>query len=163
MRYLTFRDLQAKLGGRGRSTIYRDLEAGLEGGFRLDGRHLLDRSRCVRRACMLISGRSGRDEKQSRECQCVDHHRLLFPDRMFRRPDPAVLAIILAPAPFDDCDIYREGIHGRVGSRRSPSNGGEDLRPVSHPTSIQLRARASETAPSLFFNTLRPGPNSGYY
>lgn len=28
MRYLTFRDLQAKLGGRGRSTIYRDVEAG---------------------------------------------------------------------------------------------------------------------------------------
>lgn len=28
MRYLTFSDLQAKLGGRGRSTIYRDLEAG---------------------------------------------------------------------------------------------------------------------------------------
>lgn len=28
MRYLTFRDLQAKLGGRGRSTIYRDIEAG---------------------------------------------------------------------------------------------------------------------------------------
>ena len=27
MRYLTFRDLQAKLGGRGRSTIYRDIEA----------------------------------------------------------------------------------------------------------------------------------------
>lgn len=28
MRYLTFRDLQAKLGGRGRSTIYRDIDAG---------------------------------------------------------------------------------------------------------------------------------------
>ncbi len=28
MRYLTFNDLQEKLGGRGRSTIYRDLEAG---------------------------------------------------------------------------------------------------------------------------------------
>ena len=28
MTYLTFRDLQAKLGGRGRTTIYRDLEAG---------------------------------------------------------------------------------------------------------------------------------------
>ncbi|MDU8942384.1 helix-turn-helix transcriptional regulator [Ovoidimarina sediminis] len=28
MHYLTFRELQAKLGGRGRSTIYRDLEAG---------------------------------------------------------------------------------------------------------------------------------------
>jgi len=28
MRYLTFRDLQAKLGGRGRTTIYRDLELG---------------------------------------------------------------------------------------------------------------------------------------
>lgn len=28
MRYLTFRDLQEKLGGRGRTTIYRDVEAG---------------------------------------------------------------------------------------------------------------------------------------
>ena len=28
MQYLTFRDLQAKLGGRGRTTIYRDLELG---------------------------------------------------------------------------------------------------------------------------------------
>ena len=28
MRYLTFRDLQAKLGGRGRTTIYRDVELG---------------------------------------------------------------------------------------------------------------------------------------
>jgi predicted DNA-binding transcriptional regulator AlpA len=28
MTYLTFRDLQAKLGGRGRTTIYRDCEAG---------------------------------------------------------------------------------------------------------------------------------------
>ena len=28
MRYLTFRELQEKLGGRGRTTIYRDLEAG---------------------------------------------------------------------------------------------------------------------------------------
>jgi len=28
MRYLTFRDLQKKLGGRGRSSIYRDLELG---------------------------------------------------------------------------------------------------------------------------------------
>ncbi|MCF3592896.1 AlpA family phage regulatory protein [Rhodobacteraceae bacterium LMO-12] len=28
MRYLTFRDLQLKLGGRGRSSIYRDLEQG---------------------------------------------------------------------------------------------------------------------------------------
>lgn len=28
MRYLTFRDLQAKLGGRGRTTIYRDVEFG---------------------------------------------------------------------------------------------------------------------------------------
>lgn len=28
MRYLTFRDLQAKLGGRGRTTIYRDVEKG---------------------------------------------------------------------------------------------------------------------------------------
>jgi predicted DNA-binding transcriptional regulator AlpA len=28
MRYLTLSDLQAKLGGRGRSTIYRDVEAG---------------------------------------------------------------------------------------------------------------------------------------
>lgn len=28
MRYLSFRDLQAKLGGRGRSTIYRDCETG---------------------------------------------------------------------------------------------------------------------------------------
>jgi prophage regulatory protein len=27
-RYLTFRELQAKIGGRGRSTIYRDVEAG---------------------------------------------------------------------------------------------------------------------------------------
>ena len=26
MRFLTFKDLQAKLGGRGRTTIYRDLE-----------------------------------------------------------------------------------------------------------------------------------------
>jgi prophage regulatory protein len=26
--YLTFRDLQAKLGNRGRTTIYRDVEAG---------------------------------------------------------------------------------------------------------------------------------------
>ncbi|NND21426.1 MAG: AlpA family phage regulatory protein [Silicimonas sp.] len=28
MRYLTFHELQTKLGGRGRSTIYRDVEAG---------------------------------------------------------------------------------------------------------------------------------------
>lgn len=28
MNYLTFKDLQAKLGGRGRTTIYRDLELG---------------------------------------------------------------------------------------------------------------------------------------
>ncbi len=28
MRYLTFRDLQDKLGGRGRTTIYRDVELG---------------------------------------------------------------------------------------------------------------------------------------
>jgi len=28
MRYLSFRDLQAKLGGRGRTTIYRDVENG---------------------------------------------------------------------------------------------------------------------------------------
>ncbi|MEH6647672.1 helix-turn-helix transcriptional regulator [Sulfitobacter sp.] len=28
MRYLTFRDLQAKLGGRGRTTILRDCELG---------------------------------------------------------------------------------------------------------------------------------------
>lgn len=28
MRYLTFRDLQTKLGGRGRTTIYRDVEMG---------------------------------------------------------------------------------------------------------------------------------------
>ena len=28
MRYLSFRDLQAKLGGRGRTTIYRDVELG---------------------------------------------------------------------------------------------------------------------------------------
>ncbi len=28
MLYLNFRDLQAKLGGRGRSTIYRDVESG---------------------------------------------------------------------------------------------------------------------------------------
>ncbi|GGA19342.1 helix-turn-helix transcriptional regulator [Neptunicoccus cionae] len=28
MRYLSFRDLQAKLGGRGRTTIYRDCETG---------------------------------------------------------------------------------------------------------------------------------------
>lgn len=28
MIYLTFSDLQAKLGGRGRTTIYRDVEAG---------------------------------------------------------------------------------------------------------------------------------------
>ncbi|WP_069298387.1 helix-turn-helix transcriptional regulator [Neptunicoccus sediminis] len=28
MRYLSFRDLQAKLGGRGRTTIYRDVETG---------------------------------------------------------------------------------------------------------------------------------------
>ncbi|MFC4667773.1 helix-turn-helix transcriptional regulator [Seohaeicola nanhaiensis] len=28
MRYLTFRDLQAKLGCRGRTTIYRDIELG---------------------------------------------------------------------------------------------------------------------------------------
>ncbi len=28
MRYLTFRDLQDKLGGRGRTTIYRDVEKG---------------------------------------------------------------------------------------------------------------------------------------
>ena len=28
MRYLTFRDLQEKLGGRGRTTIYRDVEMG---------------------------------------------------------------------------------------------------------------------------------------
>ncbi|MAM63512.1 helix-turn-helix domain-containing protein [Maritimibacter sp. UBA3975] len=27
-RYLTFQDLQAKLGGRGRTTIYRDVENG---------------------------------------------------------------------------------------------------------------------------------------
>jgi prophage regulatory protein len=28
MTYLSFRDLQAKLGGRGRTTIYRDVELG---------------------------------------------------------------------------------------------------------------------------------------
>lgn len=28
MNYLTFGDLQAKLGGRGRTTIYRDVELG---------------------------------------------------------------------------------------------------------------------------------------
>jgi predicted DNA-binding transcriptional regulator AlpA len=28
MQYLTFHDLQAKLGGRGRTTIYRDVEIG---------------------------------------------------------------------------------------------------------------------------------------
>ncbi|WP_171133865.1 MULTISPECIES: AlpA family transcriptional regulator [unclassified Ruegeria] len=28
MRYLTFRDLQDKLGGRGRTTIYRDVALG---------------------------------------------------------------------------------------------------------------------------------------
>jgi len=28
MRYLNFRDLQQKLGGRGRTTIYRDVELG---------------------------------------------------------------------------------------------------------------------------------------
>lgn len=28
MQYINFRDLQAKLGGRGRSTIYRDVELG---------------------------------------------------------------------------------------------------------------------------------------
>ncbi len=28
MRYLSFRSLQDKLGGRGRSTIYRDVESG---------------------------------------------------------------------------------------------------------------------------------------
>lgn len=28
MRYLTFRDLQEKLGGRGRTTIYRDVDLG---------------------------------------------------------------------------------------------------------------------------------------
>lgn len=28
MRYLNFSDLQTKLGGRGRSTIYRDVDAG---------------------------------------------------------------------------------------------------------------------------------------
>ena len=28
MRYLTFKDLQDKLGGRGRTTIYRDCELG---------------------------------------------------------------------------------------------------------------------------------------
>ncbi len=28
MKYLTFRDLQEKLGGRGRTTVYRDVELG---------------------------------------------------------------------------------------------------------------------------------------
>jgi prophage regulatory protein len=28
MQYLSFKDLQAKLGGRGRSTIYRDVDLG---------------------------------------------------------------------------------------------------------------------------------------
>lgn len=28
MKYLTFQDLQTKLAGRGRTTIYRDIEAG---------------------------------------------------------------------------------------------------------------------------------------
>ncbi|MEM6277625.1 MAG: AlpA family phage regulatory protein [Pseudomonadota bacterium] len=28
MRYLTFREVQEKLGGRGRTTIYRDIEMG---------------------------------------------------------------------------------------------------------------------------------------
>ncbi len=28
MRYLSFKDLQEKLGGRGRTTIYRDVELG---------------------------------------------------------------------------------------------------------------------------------------
>lgn len=40
MRYLTFRELQEKLGGRGRTTIYRDVELGrlpkpVKIGFRL--------------------------------------------------------------------------------------------------------------------------------
>jgi predicted DNA-binding transcriptional regulator AlpA len=28
MKYLSFRDLQAKLGGRGRTSVYRDVELG---------------------------------------------------------------------------------------------------------------------------------------
>ncbi len=28
MKYLSFRDLQAKLGGRGRTTVYRDVKMG---------------------------------------------------------------------------------------------------------------------------------------
>lgn len=28
MKYLTFQDLQAKIGGRSRSSVYRDIEAG---------------------------------------------------------------------------------------------------------------------------------------
>ena len=39
MRYLTFRDLQAKLGGRGRTTIYRDMELGrLPRPYKIGGR-----------------------------------------------------------------------------------------------------------------------------
>lgn len=39
MRYLTFRDLQNKLGGRGRTTIYRDVDAGrLPSPVKLGGR-----------------------------------------------------------------------------------------------------------------------------
>jgi predicted DNA-binding transcriptional regulator AlpA len=40
MRYLTFDDLRLKLGGRGRSTIYRDIEFGrLPKPIRLGGRN----------------------------------------------------------------------------------------------------------------------------
>lgn len=40
MRYLTFHDLRLKLGGRGRTTIYRDIEFGrLPKPIRLGGRN----------------------------------------------------------------------------------------------------------------------------
>ena len=40
MRYLNFNELRAKLGGRGRSSIYRDIEAGyLPAPTRLGGRN----------------------------------------------------------------------------------------------------------------------------
>ena len=39
MRYLTFRDLQTKLGGRGRTTIYRAMELGrLPKPYKIGGR-----------------------------------------------------------------------------------------------------------------------------
>lgn len=56
MQYLTFRDLQVKLGGRGRTTIYRDVESGrLPSPVKL-GRRLYWREDEVDAALQAIAG-----------------------------------------------------------------------------------------------------------